>query len=175
MSYIHAQQPNLSKIYLFLFKKNCGLTLCPLGIFFMFFVVCWFFVKINLFNNSYSMNSIWRSDWIWFFYLLCHHLCWKMQPPARCSNHRCIYIDQWVYKWCLLITLANRLSPDQAGQNIKPSSDPNCFDILSVFLAEMFKSSWFWKISRLQKSMQIYQEKKQSVFCVWAITGQQKV
>ena len=29
-----------------------------------------------------------------FFYLLRHHLRLKMQPPARCSNHWCVYIDQ---------------------------------------------------------------------------------
>ena len=70
--------------------------------------------------------------------------------------------------WCLLITLANRLDPDQAGQNIRPGSDPNCFDTLMVFLAEIFKNSWFWKISRRQKkNMQIYPEWKTiSVLCL---------
>ena len=27
---------------------------------------------------------------------------------------------------CLLITFANSLDPDQAGQNVRPDLDPNC-------------------------------------------------
>ena len=67
--------------------------------------------------------------------------------------------------WCLLITLANRLDPDQARQNIRPGSDPNCFDTLMVFLAEIFKNSWFWKISRRQKkTCKFIQNEKLSVY-----------
>ena len=35
-----------------------------------------------------------KSTGIDFFYFLRHQRCFKMQPPARCSNHRCVYIDQ---------------------------------------------------------------------------------
>ena len=31
-----------------------------------------------------------------FFYFLRQHQCGKLPPPARCSNHRCFYIDQCV-------------------------------------------------------------------------------
>ena len=62
-------------------------------------------------------------------YLLRHHRCCKMQPPARCSNHRCFYIDQcdseasegnfMLFKWrtitvriilCLLFTKYSSLN-----------------------------------------------------------------
>ena len=70
-----------------------------------------------------------------------------------------------LYKWCLLITLAIRLDPDQAGQNIRPGSDPNCFDILMVFLAEICsKIVDFEKSADDKKTCKFTKKEKNSLF-----------
>ena len=63
---------------------------------------------------------------------------------------------------CLqLITFANSLDPDQAGQNIWPDLDPNCFTVWWYSWKIFFKKLIFKKkkkenIHRWQKSMQNY-------------------
>ena len=56
----------------------------------------------------------------------------------------------------LLITFANSLDPDQAGQNIGPDLDPNCLTLWcyswKIFLGKVNLN----KIHRWQKSMQNY-------------------
>ena len=61
-------------------------------------VVCALGVITNKIKASLLINH--KVNRYRFFYLLRHHLCWKMQPPARCSNQRCDYIDQCVYVLC---------------------------------------------------------------------------
>ena len=39
-----------------------------------------------------------KSTCIYFFYLLRQHQCGKLPSPARCSDHRCFYIDKCVDK-----------------------------------------------------------------------------
>ena len=55
-------------------------------------VVCAPGVITNKINASLKINN--KVNRYRFFYLLRHHRCCKMQPPVRCSNHRCVYIDQ---------------------------------------------------------------------------------
>ena len=51
----------------------------------------------------------------------------------------------------MLITFANRLDPDLAGQNVGPDLDPACLTILMAFLKEFFENVEFEKISMKKK------------------------
>ena len=55
---------------------------------------------------------------------------------------------------------ANRLDPDQAGQNVGPDLDPSCFDTYGIPERIFQKRLILKKINRRQKSMIITQDAK---------------
>ena len=64
--------------------------------------------------------------------------------------------------WCLLITFANSLDPDQAWQNLGCNLNPNC---LTLWWYSW--KSWLKKIHRGQKSMPNYPECKELMMLMW--------